>query len=934
MSASDRRSADRSEGVNRPRIHQVTRFKLDGRDAEAAPGETIWTVAQRMGVEIPHLCHRPSTGYRPDGNCRACLVEVEGERTLAASCLRTPREGMVVRSEASARAQSARRMVFELLLADAAPRDDASGFARWAGRLGVTASRFAPEEAPRPAADLSHPAMAVQLDACIQCGLCERACREVQHNDVIGMAARGMGTRVVFDLGDPMGASSCVACGECVQACPTGALLPAAVLDAGGHRAAVAEQRTASVCPYCGVGCQVEFRTVDGAIREVVGREEGPANQGRLCVKGRFGFDYLRHPDRLTRPLVRIEGTAKDPADCLDPRGARAKFREASWEEALDRAAAGLARIRDTAGPDALAGFGSAKGSNEEAYLFQKLVRTGFGTNNVDHCTRLCHAASVAALLEGIGSGAVTAPFTAAAESDVIIVIGARPTENHPVAATFLKDAAARGAALVVMDPRGNGLDRFAREEVRFRPGQDVALLNALLHVVIAEQLYDQPFIAARLEGFAALAAHVAAATPEAMAPLCGVPADQIRRVARLFAGARAGLILWGMGVSQSVHGTDNARALIALALLCGQVGRPGTGLHPLRGQNNVQGASDAGLIPMMFPDYHRTGEEAHRAKLEALWGRPLRPDPGLTVVEILHAAERGDISGMYIMGENPAMSDPDLAHARVALARLDHLVVQDLFLTETAALADVVLPASAWPEKDGTVTNTNRQVQMGRAAVPLPEGARQDLAIIVDMARRLGLDWRYAHPREVFAEMAEAMPSLAHITWDRLAREGSVTYPCPAPGAPGAEIVFADRFPTATGRALLAPAGRTPEAETPDTDFPFVLTTGRELEHWHTGSMTRRAGVLDALAPSATVAVAPATLARLGLSAGGAARVVTRRGDVALTLRADPGLPEDMLFIPFAYREAAANLLTDPHLDPDGKIPGFKYCAARLEPA
>ena len=907
------------------------RFTLDGVAVEAAPGETIWQAARRAGVEIPHLCHLPRPGYRPDGNCRACLVEIEGERVLAASCIRAPREGMVVRSEASARAQSARRMVFELLLADSQPRDEEGGFARWAARLGVTASRFAPEPA-RPAPDLSHPAMAVQLDACIQCGLCERACREVQHNDVIGMAARGMATRPVFDLADPMGESSCVACGECVQACPTGALLPASVLDAAGRRAVTEERRVASVCPYCGVGCQVEFRVADGAIREAVGRD-GPANQGRLCVKGSFGFDYLRHPDRLTRPLIRLPGAAKDPADCLDPRAARAKFREASWEEALDLAASGLARIRDARGPDALAGFGSAKGSNEEAYLFQKLVRTGFGTNNVDHCTRLCHAASVAALLEGIGSGAVTAPFTAAAQSDVILVIGARPTENHPVAATFLKDAAARGAALIVMDPRGNGLDRFAREVVRFTPGQDVALLNALLHVVIAEGLYDRQYVAARVDGFAALAAHVAAATPEAMAPLCGVPAEQIRRVARLFARARAALVLWGMGISQSVHGTDNARALIALALICGQVGRPGTGLHPLGGQNNVQGASDAGLIPMMLPDYHRTTDAAFRARMEVLWSAPLRSEPGLTVVEILDAAGRGEIRGMYIMGENPAMSDPDLAHARAALARLDHLVVQDLFLTETAALADVVLPASAWPEKDGTVTNTNRQIQMGRAAVPMPAGVRQDIDIIVEMARRLGLPWTYAHPRDVFAEMTQAMPSLANITWERLEREGAVTYPCPAPDAPGQDIVFADRFPTPTGRARLVPAGPSREAEEPDADFPFVLTTGRELEHWHTGAMSRRAGVLDALQPGPTVSVAPATLARLGLAPGREARVVTRRGAVRLTLREDPGMPEDVLFIPFAYREAAANLLTHPQLDPSGKIPGFKYCAARLEP-
>jgi formate dehydrogenase major subunit len=912
----------------------TVRFTLDGRAVEAAPGETIWAVAAREGVEIPHLCHLPRPGYRPDGNCRACMVEIEGERVLAASCIRTPTPGMVIHS-ASERAKRTRRVVFELLLADqpgAAARDATGGFARWARKLGVARSRFAPEPA-RPAADLSHPAMAVQLDACIACGLCERACREVQHNDVIGMARRGMGVTVAFDLLDPMGPSSCVACGECVQACPTGALLPKSVVNETGHRAAPPQREVASVCPYCGVGCQVGFRVRDNRIEEVVGRD-GPANLGRLCVKGRFGFDYLRHPDRLTCPLLRIEGAAKDPADCLDPARARAKFREASWEEAMARAAAGLACIRDTHGPGALAGFGSAKGSNEEAYLFQKLVRTGFGTNNVDHCTRLCHAASVAALLEGIGSGAVTAPFTAAKDADLLFVIGARPTENHPVAATFLKDAAARGATLVVADPRGNGLDRFAAAVLRFTPGNDVALLNAMLHVTVTEGLHDRQFVAARIDGFEALRDHLAAYSPEAMEPVCGVPAAQIRRVARLYARARTALILWGMGLSQSVHGTDNARALIALALLCGQVGRPGTGLHPLRGQNNVQGASDAGLIPMMFPDYHRTTDPATRAFLEELWGAPLDPKPGLTVVEILDAAHRGAIRGMYIMGENPAMSDPDAAHARAALAQLDHLIVQDLFLTETAALADVVLPASAWPEKDGTVTNTNRQVQLGRAAVTPPGEARQDLAIIVEMARRLGLPWTYAHPRDVFAEMTQAMPSLANITWERLERENSVTYPCPAPDAPGEDIVFHDRFPTADGRARLVPAGLTDPGEMPSVEFPLVLTTGRELEHWHTGAMTRRAGVLDALEPGPTASLAPAELRRLGLAPCARLRVATRRGAVECAAREDPGLPEGMVFIPFAYREAAANLLTDPKLDPFGKIPGFKYCAARVEPA
>ena len=425
-----------------------------------------------------------------------------------------------------------------------------------------------------------------------------------------------------------------------------------------------------------------------------------------------------------------------------------------------------------------------------------------------------------------------------------------------------------------------------------------------------------------------------AAWTPERASEACGVPAEQLRRAARRFATARAALTLWGMGVSQSVHGTDNARALISLALVSGQVGRPGAGLHPLRGQNNVQGASDAGLIPMMLPDYHRTDDDAARGALEALWGAPLPPAPGLTVVETLRAAERGDIRGMLIMGENPAMSDPDLTHARAALARLQHLVVQDIFLTETAALADVVLPASAWPEKDGTVTNTNRQVQRGRAALDPPGEARRDLDILVALARGLGLDWRYAGPAEVYAEMAAAMPSLANITWDRLERENSVTTPCHAPDQPGEEILFADGFHMPGGRARLVPAGPSDPEEATDAEFPLVLTTGRQLEHWHTGAMTRHASVLAALRPSPEVTASPETLRRAGLGDGDRARITTRRGAVECAARADPSLPDGLLFLPFAYREAAANVLTDARLDPVGRIPGFKFSAARIERA
>ncbi|HEX8883159.1 MAG TPA: formate dehydrogenase subunit alpha, partial [Noviherbaspirillum sp.] len=779
----------------------------------------------------------------------------------------------------------------------------------------------------RVAPDLSHPAISVNLDACIQCTRCVRACRDEQMNDVIGLALRGQAEKIVFDMDDPMGNSTCVSCGECVQACPTGAIMPAR--DAG---LAVPDKKVDSVCPYCGVGCQLTYNVKDDKILYVEGRD-GPANHGRLCVKGRYGFDYARHPQRLTVPLIRREGMPKTGDFTMDPDRVMDVFREATWEEALDFAGGRLREIRDTHGKGALAGFGSAKGSNEEAYLFQKLVRTGFGSNNVDHCTRLCHASSVVALLEGIGSGAVSNPVMDVTKAEVIVIIGANPTVNHPVAATWIKNAVANGSKLIVCDPRRSELARFAHRYMQFKPDTDVPMLNAMMHVIVNENLVDQAFIDSRTIGYEELKANVAEYSPEKMAPICGIDAETLRYVARLYATSKSSMILWGMGVSQHVHGTDNARCLIALALMTGQIGRPGTGLHPLRGQNNVQGASDAGLIPMMYPDYQRVDNAEARARFEKLWGQPLDPQPGLTVVEVMKAIKAGSVRGMYIMGENPAMSDPDASHAREALAALDHLVVQDIFLTETAYLADVILPASAFPEKTGTFTNTDRLVQMGRQAINPPGDARQDLWIIQQLAERLGLQWNYGHVSEVFDEMRRSMPSIAGITWDRLANEGAVIYPCMKEGDPGEPVVFQDHFPTETGRARFVPADIIPAAERPDTEYPNVLITGRQLEHWHTGSMTRRAAVLDALEPDPVALVHPLDLARLGVAAGDVITIASRRGQVSLYARADEGTPRGAVFVPFCYYEAAINTLTNDALDPFAKIPEFKYCAVKVTP-
>ena len=907
-------------------------FNLNGDDVTVPDGTTIWDAANGRDLIIPHLCHKSQPGYRPDGNCRACMVEVEGERTLVASCVRPVAEGMVVKTDTD-RAKKSRSMVMELLMADQPeqPHDVSSHFLDMAKLTDVSDCRFPAKEPEKiPPLDDSHVAMRVNLDACINCNLCVRACREVQVNDVIGMAGRGHTAEIVFDQNDPMGNSTCVACGECVQACPTGALMPATVLDENQQGDSKDyDSEIESVCPFCGVGCKVSLKVKDGKINYVEGIN-GPANEGRLCVKGRFGFDYIYHPHRLTKPLIRREDA---PAKGLnvDPDNLDTHFREATWEEAMELAGTKLKALREE-NPRSVAGFGSAKCTNEEAYLFQKFIRQGFRHNNVDHCTRLCHASSVAALIENVGSGAVTATFNEIENADVAIIIGANPIENHPVAATYFKQFAKRGGKLIVMDPRGVGMRKFADEMLQFRPGADVSMLNAIMNVIVEEELYDSQYIHRWTENWEAEKEHLRQFTPEAMSPICGIEPDQLRRVARTFAQAKAGLIFWGMGVSQHIHGTDNSRCLISLALMTGNVGKPGAGLHPLRGQNNVQGASDAGLIPMFLPDYQSVTDDSIRAKFNNIWNSDdFSNEKGLTVTEIIDQAYAGNIKGMYIQGENPAMSDPDVNHARDALAKLELMIVQDIFLTETANYADIILPASALYEKNGTVSNTNRQVQRVRPAAAPPGEAHEDWKIIVELAQRIGLNWDYTDVSQVFAEMKLTMNSLDNITWDRLETE-SITYPSLSETDPGQAIVFGDGFPRTDGRARFTPTSIIPPDEVPDDEYPMIAITGRQLEHWHTGSMTRRARVLDAVEPEANCSLNPRTLKLMGIEPGEMIRLTTRRGSIEIMARADRAIAENMVFIPFAYVEAAANILTNSAIDPYGKIPEFKFSAIRIE--
>ena len=938
---------------------------IDGRQVTVPAGTTIWEAAQQIGIEIPALCHSPK--LRPVGVCRLCVVDV-GESALAASCTRECREGMNVQTT-SASIEKHRKTLTELLLhqhpspcqREMTTADcELEALGRRYGLLPSNSStrKAVPVDRAMPDGsdhlrDLSSAVIAVDHQACILCDRCVRACDDIQSNEVIGRSGKGHATQIAFDLNDPMGKSTCVSCGECVSVCPTGALTQKPITLPLLPKSQL--RSVDSLCPYCGVGCAITYFEKDNHIVFAEGRES-PVNRGRLCVKGRYGWDYATHAQRLTKPLIRradrypkgplsvdaggfVSKTGRKPGGVVDDNEVLAAFREATWEEAFDLVVMRFCDIKTRWGGGALAGFGSAKCSNEEAYLFQKLVRAGFGTNNVDHCTRLCHASSVAALMESIGSGAVTNVFADVARADVVLVTGSNTTANHPVVATFIKEAVKRGTDLIVVDVRRHELAELATHFAQIRPGTDVAFYNGVMHVLIREGLIDREYVHARTEGFEPLAELLLREySPEAAAKICGVPAEDITAIAHTIGrttpsgGGGSMIFFWGMGIAQHVTGTDNARCLISLCLLTGNIGKPGSGLHPLRGQNNVQGASDAGLIPMVYPDYQPVANGDVRKRFETAWQTKLDPIPGLTVVEIINAALDGSIRGMYVLGENPFLSDPNVNKVREAMANLEFLVVQDIFLTETAEYADVILPASSYFEKTGTYTNTDRRVQLGHAVLDLPGEARQDWEIVGEIGRRMGLSMSYDSVADVFDEFASLTRNYQGLTHHNLGNTGKL-WPCPDPEtSDGVRILFSERFPTASGRGKLIPCPYRPADELPDEVYPFVLTTGRLLEHWHTGSMTRRSRVLNAVQPEPFVAIHPNDLEKLQVASGEVVRVRSRRGTIRLKSRADTSRAPGCVFIPFHFREAAANILTNDALDPFGKIPELKFCAVSVE--
>jgi formate dehydrogenase major subunit len=968
---------------------------VDGRPIHADDGMTILEAARSAGIEVPTLCWYPRLPVV--GSCRICLVSVDGSPKLAAACATAAQSGMVVQTE-SPSAVANRRSVLGLLLerypADhlRSGGDHLNEFEQLVRRYDVPVRAVRQHELGLRVGDerAGDPMIQHDMSTCILCTRCVRACADLQVVGVLDVAQRGEHAQIVVGGAGSADDAACTWCGECVRVCPTGAIhevLPREKFTI--KQIAEPERVVRSVCPYCGVGCQIDLHVLANEVVRVTSPwiEEDTPNAGSTCVKGRFGYDFPQHRDRLKTPLIRKGWTKRGgqwvwegarvgerrrgPWLSIEDEGERAKsrpparavgkgltqlahiprgpddvrdrvatpaswyepFREATWDEALELATQELARIHGERGPDALAVFCSAKCTNEENYVLQRIFRGRFGTNNVDHCTRLCHSSSVAAMQRALSTSAASGSMREVEEAaDVIFIAGANVTEAHPVFGAAIKRAQRRGARLIVADPRRIELAGRADLHLQMQPGTDVALFNAMLRHIIAKGLHDTAFIAARTHEFERVAAAVEPYTLERAEAITGVPAADIARAAEWYAAGPRTSTLWAMGLTQHSTGTDIVASLLNLILATGMIGRWGAAMLPIRGQNNVQGASDVGGIPMSYTDYQPVSDPEVRRRFAEAWRvseESLSLKPGLKVTEIVGADS--PVTGMYIFGENPIISDPNIAHAEHWFLSLEFLAVQDLFLTETARFADVVLPGTAFAEKDGTFVNTERRLQRVRAACAPPGAARRDLDILLELSERLGFSAPFKDAEAVMREIASVTPSWAGVTYPRLDMAG-LQYPVADADSPGTAFLFDDRFPTADGRGTMVPVEYLPPAELPDQDFPYFMNTGRQLYHWHTGTMTRRAKGLDSREPVPTIELSPADATALGIRDGDQVRVTSRRNSMLIGARISDRVRPRQVFVPFHFREAAANLLTNAALDPYAKIPEFKVCAVRVE--
>jgi len=895
-------------------------LQIDGRSVAVAEGKTIFQACLSEGIEIPHLCY--SDDLPANSTCRLCVVEVDGTGALVPSCSAQVTENMVIRTDTE-RVANARKLVLELLMSDH-PTDCLSGenggvcdLERYARQFGLTATRYLGETHDYQV-DQSNPFFTVDLNRCILCGRCVTACNDIQHIGAIDLAYRGFDTKVATLFDRPFIDSICTSCGQCLSACPTDAItLKTPVKNV--------VRSVTTTCPYCGVGCSMKAQIDDnGHIVEMLDDPDNPSSVGMLCVKGRFGYTFVHHEDRLTTPLIRKNG----------------KLEPASWDEALDYAADSLARYRG----DSFGALCSAKTTNEDGYAQQKLARLLMQSNNVDHCARLCHAPSVTAMMAALGSGATSNSYVDYEESGCLLIVGSDPTTNHPVIAARMKKAIIeRGAKLIVINPRRIDMCDLAEVWLRPKPGTDVALLNTMAKVILDEGLADREFIDNRTEGFDEWLQVVKGYTLERTEELTGVPAVDIIKAARIYANPpfSGSCLAWGMGITQHTQGTANAHSLVNLALVAGQIGKPAAGVSPLRGQNNVQGCGDAGCLPNLFPGYQAINDVT-LSKFGAAWsGQPLPSEKGLMLTQMVGEMLTGGIKAVYMVGENPLLSEPDLHHAEEAFKSLEFLVAQDIFLHETAQLADVVFPATSFAEKDGTFSNSERRVQRIRKATEPPGQSRPDWQIISELGRRiskrlgLGLEneFDYSHPSEIWDEMASLIPFLSGISYDRLDVEGGIQWPCPDDNHSGTRFLYEKDFPRGP-RARFVPFEQGAQAEElPSPSYPLLLNTGRILYHWHGGTMTRRADGLVARSPELEVAINPQDGDRYSVTDGERIRLVSRRGNLegraVYTDRMRPG----EIFVPFVKLEdQAANFLTNAVYDPASGIPEYKVCAVRIE--